>query len=105
MTTQTEVPWFVAEKRAAKADQIARHLEAAGIDAAAATRLSDDERREHEVAAGVHHKGSDTTWRSVIEMLAGSTMPGALCRTCGLGDPEGVSGPRKPHGHAGPCSQ
>lgn len=105
MSTQTDVPWFVAEKRAAKADAIARALEARGLDADAAARLTDDQRREVEVSAGVKHRGSDRTWRSVIGMLAGSTMPGALCRTCGIGDPEGIPGPRKPHGHPGPCSQ
>lgn len=101
----TDVPWFVAEARAAKADALARHLRLHGIDAAAAARLTDDERRKQEALAGVKRKASDTTWRSVVEMLAGSTMIGALCRTCGIGDPEGEPGPRKPHGHPGRCSQ
>ena len=103
--TQTEVPWFVAEKRARKADQIARHLAARGVTAAAAVRLTEDERRTFERSAGVKAKGSDLTWRSVIERLAGSHAPGALCLTCGIGDPDGEPGPRKPHGHEGRCSQ
>jgi len=100
-----DVPWFVAEKRARKADQIARHLAAGGVTAAQAVRFTEDQRREHEVAAGIKHKGSDTTWRSVIEMLAGSHAPEARCLTCGLGDPEGVDGPPQPFGHDGPCSR
>lgn len=103
--TSTQVPAFVAEKRARKAALLAGHCVLMGIDADAAARLSDDERREVEVAGGVKHKGSDRTWRSVVEMLAGSTMPGALCLTCGLGDPEGVDGPPKPYGHQGPCAK
>lgn len=97
-------PWFVAEKRARKADRIARHLESIGVDPAAAARLGDEERREAEKAAAVP-VASEETWRSVVEMLAGSLMPGALCRTCGIGDPDGVDGPRKPHQHAGPCAR
>lgn len=96
-------PWFVAEKRARKADRIARHLDAVGVDAPTAAHFADHERREAESAAGVP-AASDETWRSVVEMLAGSVMPGALCRTCGIGDPEGAPGPRKPHQHPGPCS-
>lgn len=102
--TQTSIPWFVAEKRAAKAEKVARALEARGVSADEAARLSEDERREVETSAGVR-AGSDRTWRSVIEMLAGSTMPGALCRTCGIGDPDGVDGPPKPHGHSGRCAR
>ena len=102
--THTDVPWFVAEKRARKADQIARHLAANGITAAQAVRLTDEQRRTYEHGAGVKGKGSNLTWRSVVERLAGSSAPGALCLTCGIGDPDGEPGPRKPHGHPGRCS-
>lgn len=103
--TTTQTPWFVAEKRARKAGQIARALAARGVTADEAVRLTDDERREVEVAAGIKNRGSDRTWRSVVEMLAGSAMPGALCLTCGIGDPDGVEGPPKPWGHQGPCAR
>lgn len=101
------VPWFVAQKRARKADQIARTLHARGVTAAEAVHFDDDERREVEALAGfdAKHKASDTTWRSIVEMLAGSAMEGALCPTCGIGDPEGVAGPRKPYLHPGECSK
>lgn len=103
--TQTQVPHFVADKRRRKADQIARACEARGLSAGEATRLDDDQRREIEAEAGVKHPGSDMTWRAVVSMLAGSHSPGAVCLTCGIGDPEGVSGPPKPHGHPGPCAK
>ena len=98
-------PWFVAEKRARKADQIARHLTARGIDARVAAHFTDDQRREAERGSGVKGKGSNQTWRAVVERLAGSASPAALCLTCGVGDPEGEIGPRKPHGHPGRCSR
>ena len=100
-----DVPAFVADRRAQKADQIARRMIDRGITAAQAARLTEDERREIEVAAGVKRPGSDRTWRVVVEMLAGSHMPGALCMTCGIGDPDGVPGPPKPYGHEGPCAR
>ena len=103
--TRTDVPWFVAEKRAKKADQIARHLRAIGVEADAAIRYTDAQRREAELGAGVKHPGSDTTWRSVIQMLAGSHASAARCLTCGLGDPEGIDAPPQPFGHTGPCSK
>lgn len=105
--TKTDVPWFVAEKRAHKADRIARRLAVIGMDAPTAARLTEEQRREVEAAAGIDakHKGSDQTWRSVVDMLAGSHKPGALCLTCGHGDPEGIDGPPQPFGHDGPCSK
>jgi hypothetical protein len=105
MTQTQTTPWFVADKRRRKADQIARAIEARGLDAADAVRMDDEQRREIEAAAGIKNKGSDRTWRAVVAMLAGSYAPGALCLTCGIGDPAGVDGPPKPRGHQGPCAK
>ena len=97
-------PWFVAEARARKADLIAEHLAARGLTARDALDLDDEQRRAFEVEAGARAPASAETWRSVIEMLAGSVMPAAACLTCGAGDPSGIPGPRRPHGHPGPCA-
>lgn len=95
---------IIAKHRANKADRIARQCISEGLTAGQAAHLPDAERRAVETRAGTR-AGSDQTWRSVVEMLAGSTMPGALCLTCGIGDPEGVPGPPKPFGHEGRCAQ
>lgn len=105
VSTKTDVPWFVAEKRARKADQIVRALQERGLGADQAARLDGDARRAVEQAAGLARPGSDATWRSVVAMLAGSRAREARCLTCGMGDPDGVTGPPMPHGHRGRCAR
>jgi hypothetical protein len=104
MTATKPEPAFVAPQRAAKAERIVRVLrDGLGMGADEAARLTPRQRHEVEHVAGVK-PGSQKTWTLVVEMLAGSHMPNALCPTCGHGDPAGVPGPPKPFGHDGPCS-
>jgi hypothetical protein len=95
-------PWWVESNRARKAAQIAAALQAMGVTAEAAADYDHRHRRAAEAAAGTR-KGSNATWRVVIEMLAGSARGRALCPFCGLGDPEGEPGPPMTVGHQGPC--
>lgn len=95
----------IATARSLKAAKIARVLRAAGCDAATVVRLDDKARRLAETTAGLQRKASDDTWRVVVEMLAESARARALCTTCGIGDPQGIPGPRKTDGHSGPCSK
>lgn len=98
-------PSFVAPQRVAKAEKIVRVLrDGLGMSADEAARLTPRQRHETEIVAGVR-KGSQKTWTLVVEMLAGSHMPNAVCPTCGHGDPDGVPGPPKPYGHEGRCAQ
>lgn len=106
MTTSTATePPFVHEARIRKAAQIAGVLIGWGATADIVARFTDGDRRATERVAGVRNRGSDDTWRIVVEMVAGSARERALCPFCGHGDPEGVPGPRQSLGHDGPCSQ
>lgn len=93
-----------AEARALKAYAIATMLLRAGATADTVAHLTEPQRRTAERAAGTR-RGSDATWRIVAEMVARSERERARCPFCGLGDPEGVVGPRQAVGHAGPCSK
>jgi hypothetical protein len=83
---------------------IASHLLGLSATADDVAHFNDDDRRMAEKSAGTR-KGSDDTWRMVIEMLAASHRGRALCPFCGHGDPEGVAAPPQPFGHPGPCSR
>lgn len=104
MTKTAPEPWFVAQQRADKAARLATSLRSIGATAADVVAFTEDDRRAAEAAAAVR-RGSATTWRLATDMLAGSTRSDALCPTCGLGDPLGEPGPRKPFGHTGECSR
>lgn len=95
----------IAHDRALKATDIFLTCERLRVDAAAAAHLTPEERRSIEVLAQVRRPASVRTWTIVVEMLAKSARARALCVTCGLGDPEGEVGPRKPTGHTGGCSR
>lgn len=107
MSTQTSTapePYWVEGNRARKAAQIVGVLLDIGATPADVAAFTDDDKRMTEAAAGTK-RGSDKTWRVVIEMLAGSARQRSLCPFCGHGDPLGVPGPAKPVGHDGPCAQ
>lgn len=104
MTATKSEPWFVPEQRARKAAALATVLRSIGATAEQVIHFTEDDKRETETVAAVN-KGSDKTWRLVVEMLAGSSAPDALCPTCGIGDPDGVPGPRKPFMHEGRCAR
>jgi hypothetical protein len=106
MSTMTSADFEtrIAVSRGIKASKIVASLTEAGCDAQTAARLDEPGRRLAEQHAGTR-KASDDTWRIVVEMLAHSERERALCAFCGLGDPEGEPGPRKPTGHAGACSR
>lgn len=93
-----------AESRRVKAGRLAHVLRERGDTVVAVAHFGRTERKVVEQAAGTR-KASDATWRIVVEMLAHSARERALCTTCGLGDPEGEPGPRKPAGHEGRCSR
>lgn len=103
MAVQTDEPWYVEAQRARKADRLATLLRASGRTADDVAHLTETERRAIEAEVGIR-RGSAATWRIATEKLAGSVRPEALCLTCGIGDPDGVPGPRKPFGHDGRCS-
>lgn len=96
-------PWFVDTQRQVKADRLASLLRASGRTLDDVAHLTESDRRQIEAEVGIR-RGSPATWRIATEKLAGSVRPAALCLTCGIGDPEGVPGPRKPYGHGGLCS-
>lgn len=104
MTKTAAEPWYVPQQRADKAARLAASLRAIGATAADVVAFTDADRRDAEAAAAVR-RGSEATWRLATDMLAGSTRTDALCPTCGLGDPLGEPGPRKPFGHAGECAR
>lgn len=104
METKAAEPWWVPEQRAHKAARLASALHAIGAKADDAAHFTDADWREAEALAEVR-RASVRTRRLATEMLAGSSNPQALCPFCGLGDPEGVPGPRKPFGHPPPCSR
>lgn len=104
MTTTQVEPRFVVEARIRKADALAHLLRNYGETAADVATYTPEDRRMAEAEAEVK-ASSDKTWRVVIEMLAGSSNPDALCPFCHRGDPEGDPGPRKAYGHDGPCAQ
>lgn len=89
-------------KRHVKAALLARHLGSRTPDEIAA--FTDEDRRAAENATGVGRR-SDTTWRVVTEMLAGSTQYRAHCPGCGIGAPDTVPGPVRPNRHEGPCAR
>lgn len=102
--TATAEPWFVTAARARKADLIVRGLLLDSVTADQAARFTDDQQRAAAAAVG-KPRPSVLTWRTVVEMLAGSRAERALCPTCGLGDPQGDPGPRKPYQHPGRCAR
>ena len=95
----------IAHDRALKATDLFLHLERLQCTAAQAAHLTLPERRAVERQAGTRKASDDKTWPIVVEMLARSERFRALCVTCGLGDPQGVPGPRKVSGHEGECSR
>ena len=97
-------PYWVADERAAKAARLADHLRTVGLSPAAVVRLDTASRRAVEKAALVN-RGSGQTWRQAVEMLVGSRRARAACPGCKVGDPRGVAGPPRPHGHEGPCAR
>lgn len=105
MTTNTAEPWYVPGQRKLKAARIVDCLRLLGVTAADAVQFDQKDRRMAEAAAGVTNRGSDNTWRIVIEMLAGSSREEALCPTCGHGNPLGAIGPPMPYLHEGECRQ
>lgn len=104
MTTQRESSWVNPRRRALKAAQLAVSLRTRDIALVTVARFTPADRRAAEKFAGVR-KSSEATWRQAIDMLAGSAHTHARCPFCGHGDPEGIPGPPKPFGHAGPCSK
>lgn len=104
MSTKQAEPSWVPQQRASKADMIASYLRALGATADDVAHFTTEERREVEKHAGTR-RGSDLTWRLVVEMLAGSARPEALCPFCVQGDPEGPVGPPKPYGHLDGCTR
>jgi hypothetical protein len=107
MVTKAPVtePWYVHDRRVAKAAQIAGTLRSLGAKADDVARFTPEDRRDAEAAAAVTRPGSDATWRIVTGMIAGSGAPDALCPTCVLGDPQGVNRPPQRFGHEGRCSR
>lgn len=88
--------------RTMKAARLVGALQDKALTPSEAAHMTHTARRAIERAAGVRI-GSRETWRTAVDMLAGSTR--VKCPTCGQGDPEGAYGPIKAYGHTGPCSR
>lgn len=104
MTTTTAEPAYVEFARARKAAQLVDVLLSMGATAQDVAEFTDPDRRMTEAVAGTR-KGSDKTWRVVIEMLAGSARRRSLCPFCGHGNPLGGVGPPLMVGHDGECNR
>lgn len=102
MSTDWQMQQRIDRARHLKATTLAYALRDSNCDAATAARLDEPARRLAEQAAGVR-KASDSTWRIVVETLARSERERALCAFCGIGNPDGVAGPRLAPGHEGEC--
>lgn len=101
---------LIAEREVAarqrKAFAIYARLSAIGVTADQAAHFDDAAWKGAAEAAQQRPPGKNgQTKRIVVEMLAASERERALCPWCSLGDPEGVTGPRQPAGHDGPCSR
>jgi hypothetical protein len=90
--------------RQRKAFALYVRLTGLGVTADAAAHYGDEEWRGAAQAAEVRVPSSITR-RIIVEMLAASERERALCSWCGLGDPDGEPGPRKPMGHGGACAK
>jgi hypothetical protein len=88
--------------RTMKAARLVGALQERSLTPAEAAHMTQAARRAIERSAGVRI-GSAQTWRTAVDMLAGSAR--VKCPTCGLGDPDGTYGPIKAYGHSGPCAR
>lgn len=87
-----------------KAFALYLRLSGTGVTADAAAHFTDADWNGAAAAANVRAP-SLLTRRIVVEMLAASERERSRCPFCGLGDPDGVPGPRQAVGHDGPCSR
>ena len=102
MTMTPEIAAQIDVARVDKAARLAHAMTSDGLTATDAARMAADARRAVEAHAGVRI-GSAATWRTALDILAGSVR--VDCPTCGHGDPDGAIGPVKPYGHTGPCAR
>lgn len=102
ITTVAEERETVARRN--KAFSLYLRLSGMDITADKAAHFTEEEWSGAAEAAGVRLP-HDLTRRIVVEMLASSERERALCPFCGIGDPAGEPGPRKPPGHTGACSR
>lgn len=93
-----------ADARRRKAFALFTRLSSIGMTADTVAHYDDKQWHAAALAAETRDPGPITR-RIVVEMLAESERERALCPFCGMGDPEGEPGARKPPGHDGPCSQ
>jgi hypothetical protein len=94
-----------AEGRERKVDALVVGVSMAGLPASRIARFTDADWDDLTKSLGLKRRPSGLTRRIVVERLAGGSHERALCPTCGLGDPEGEPGPRKPFGHEGGCAR
>jgi hypothetical protein len=101
----TDLAAMIGERRRAKALALADTLRRIDprITADVVARMDDQARRDTETIAGVERRGSDTTWRLVASMIAGSARTAAACPTCRHGNPAGPTGRARPYTHRGDC--